>query len=94
MATKKITLNELRSIVKQIIKEETEKQYHYVIHTKLGTKLSDMGDLYWVKAPSDMLGSMVLRKFKKENNELPKLHITQISKDSFDKNAKNIKTIK
>ncbi len=25
MATKKITLNELRSLVKQIIKEETEK---------------------------------------------------------------------
>jgi len=31
MATKKITLNELRSIVKQIIKEETEgKQTYYV----------------------------------------------------------------
>jgi len=90
METKKITLNELRSLVKQVIKEESEKEYHYVIHTKLATRLNDMGDLHWVKAPSSMLESQVLSKFKEKYTDLPKLHITQISKDSFDKNAKNV----
>jgi hypothetical protein len=94
MTTKKIILNELRNLVKQIIKEEIEKEYHYVIHTKLSTRLNDMGDLYWVKAPSSILGSQVLSKFKERNTNLPKLYITQISKDSFDKNAKNVVAIK
>ena len=39
MATKKITLNELRSIVKQIIKEESGETIRKQLHTLVGNAM-------------------------------------------------------
>jgi hypothetical protein len=46
MATKKITLNELRSIVKQIIKEEKIGKYKYMIITYSGETIVDKKIVY------------------------------------------------
>ena len=48
MATKKITLNELRSIVKQIIKEESGETIRKQLHTLVGNamKLEKRADMY------------------------------------------------
>ena len=48
MATKKITLNELRSIVKQIIKEESGETIRKQLHTLVGNamRLEKRADMY------------------------------------------------
>jgi hypothetical protein len=47
MATKKITLNELRSLVKQIIKEEYETPKHLIVRQWVGKD----SNLYLVDKP-------------------------------------------
>jgi hypothetical protein len=46
MATKKITLNELRTLVKKIIKEEKMGKYKYMIITYRGEEIVDKEIVY------------------------------------------------
>lgn len=46
MATKKITLNELRTLVKKIIKEEKMGKYKYMIITYSGEEIIDKKIVY------------------------------------------------
>jgi hypothetical protein len=71
MATKKITLNELRTLVKQIIKEESDKTLRSQLHTLVGNKMklekrADMsGAEHHMKAYKD--AEEELKTFLKQN---------------------------
>lgn len=79
MATKKITLNELRSIVKQIIKEETNKDK---INLNEGKLNGGAFDDYDFKYKGDVLSELVITYKFKPSEALVKKDL-QVIKNNF-----------
>ena len=90
MATKKITLNELRSIVKQIIKEETENKTYSVYELYLGQPYNfyneEKNDFVWGEPTMATL-------YTKEDAEIVRRKLLKPRVDYYQKTGKNYKEI-